>query len=694
MKHFILPLFLFLFAVAAHADDIATIRTFLANPTDDAVVQHGVYMACLNLTRTGTEEAVPLLKQLLDDERFSTVARTALANIPGGMERATPAQPELPQDAALLALILRDGEPGLSALTNALKDDKASFNVILRTVLELKSDKTGTTVLANMGNLPVEKQAALVRNLGTRKDADIVPALTEMANGDKPELRLAAVEALGEIGDLRAVDAILLAIESEDNKLANAARESLKLFSGEEFDRKIIALLDHSDKNLVLAALDVIGARQIEAAGEKLKAWITGETNIPVPIEQTVVRPNVRDVELRVIGGEGIDIRMAAIRAFANSAPPTVENIATLIERLERSMRQMGIHSQQLRERMLTYENTLREAILTLCRRTGERDNVVNFFTNRRPFPVEFYLDCLSALGGEKAAEALATVAMGRDDALTDKATQLLGQWTTPEVAPFLIEIAEKHPVERYRSRTLRGYLRVIRQMGLPVEQKVQMAEKAVAVANAVGLSDADKEQAAAVLERFSAMVKGRPIFDGKTFDGWEFRGNEEWFRIEDGAIVGGSLERRNLRTEFVVSKQEYGDFTLWVECKAIGQGANGGIQFRSFRAPTGYAMIGYQADMTDTTQYWGAIYDETRRNRFIAEPPPGLIERIFRPGDWNEYKIVAKGNNVRLYLNGELTVDYTEEDENIPARGFIGLQIHGGSPFTETWYRNIRIEE
>jgi len=97
---------------------------------------------------------------------------------------------------------------------------------------------------------------------------------------------------------------------------------------------------------------------------------------------------------------------------------------------------------------------------------------------------------------------------------------------------------------------------------------------------------------------------------------------------------------------------------------------------------------------MTDTAQYWGAIYDESRRNRFIAEPPPGLIERIFRPGDWNEYKIVAKGNNVRLYLNGELTVDYTEMDESIPARGFIGLQIHGGSPFTETWYRNIRIEE
>jgi len=239
----------------------------------------------------------------------------------------------------------------------------------------------------------------------------------------------------------------------------------------------------------------------------------------------------------------------------------------------------------------------------------------------------------------------------------------------------------------------LRDFLRVVRQINFPVEQKVQMAENALAVAQ----SDADKELAVQALERYRAMLKGRPMFDGKTFDGWEFRNNAEWFRIEDGAIVAGTLERRIPRNEFLVSKQEYGDFTLWIECKTLGRGCNGGIQFRSFRTPADgnqpNEMIGYQADMTDTANYWGAIYDETRRNRFIAEPPRELIEQIFRPGDWNEYVIVCKGNNVKLYLNGVLTVDYTEDDATIPARGFIGLQIHDGPP-SEVWYRNIRVEE
>lgn len=39
-------------------------------------------------------------------------------------------------------------------------------------------------------------------------------------------------------------------------------------------------------------------------------------------------------------------------------------------------------------------------------------------------------------------------------------------------------------------------------------------------------------------------------VFDGKTFAGWE--GDLGIFRIQDGAIVGGSLARRVARNEFL----------------------------------------------------------------------------------------------------------------------------------------------
>jgi HEAT repeat protein len=661
MKHLPITLFLLLAVSVANANDIATIQSYLDdNKTDDAQVLHGVHMACLNLTRTGTAEAVPVLKQLLDDERFSTVARTALINIPGGLKREPAVQLELPQDAALLASILT----GRFKLEDVFDDPilvSKNFNVILRVVLELKSEDTGTLVLDNINNLEAWQEAAIIRNLGARKDSvAIVPRLMELAQSEHAEIRSAAVQALGEIGDIRAVDTLLHLAGTP------AAIESLKLFQGDEFNKKIVALLDSDNKQQRLAALDIIGERQIVDA-----------------------RDGVWKLLLLV---QDVEIRIAAFGAFARCAEPAAHNIVALIIREGDTEAFEGTE-----EEKNAVKKAAREAVMALCRRTSEQERAVaSFVTLLKTADVQassFYLDCLFQLGGEKAAECIASVAMGNNDALTDKATQLLGRWTTPEVAPYLIDIAEKHPSERYQSRALRGYLRVIRQMGLPVEQKVQMAEKALAAAK----TDVDKEQAKEVLERFKATLKGTSIFDGKTFDGWEFRNNEQWFRIVDGAIVCGSLEEPIPRTEFLASKKEYGDFTLYIECKAIGRGANGGVQFRSVRTPADAGnsneMIGYQADMTDTAQYWGAIYDESRRNRFVAEPPKELIERIFRPNDWNQYVIVCKGNNVKLYLNGELTVDYTETDANIPARGFFGLQVHGGPP-SEIWYRNIRVEE
>jgi hypothetical protein len=45
------------------------------------------------------------------------------------------------------------------------------------------------------------------------------------------------------------------------------------------------------------------------------------------------------------------------------------------------------------------------------------------------------------------------------------------------------------------------------------------------------------------------------------------------------------------------------------------------------------------------------------------------------------------------LWLNGVLTVDYTEDDPKIPLSGLIGVQIHGGGK-SQAWYKDLAIEE
>jgi len=185
---------------------------------------------------------------------------------------------------------------------------------------------------------------------------------------------------------------------------------------------------------------------------------------------------------------------------------------------------------------------------------------------------------------------------------------------------------------------------------------------------------------------------ESKPLFDGKTLAGWEGDTKNTW-RVEDGSIVGGSLEKEVPRNEFLCTTKTFGDFELKVKFKLLGDRAkaNAGIQFRTKRIPNHHEVSGYQADVGQ--HYWGALYDEFRRNKILAQPDKGLIDKLVNHDDWNEYVIRCEGPRIRLWLNGTLTVDYTEKDDKIERSGIIGLQIHGGAK-AKAFYKDIRIEE
>ena len=183
-----------------------------------------------------------------------------------------------------------------------------------------------------------------------------------------------------------------------------------------------------------------------------------------------------------------------------------------------------------------------------------------------------------------------------------------------------------------------------------------------------------------------------KKLFDGETLTGWEGDIKHTW-RIEDGAIVGGSLDRSVPRNQFLCTTRAYGDFELKVKFKLLGDRsqANAGVQFRTRRIPKHHEVSGYQADVGQ--QYWGALYDESRRNRILARPDRSVIEQLVKHEDWNDYVIRCEGPRIRLWLNGILTVDYMERDAKIERTGIIGLQIHGGAK-AKVYYKDITVEE
>ena len=112
-------------------------------------------------------------------------------------------------------------------------------------------------------------------------------------------------------------------------------------------------------------------------------------------------------------------------------------------------------------------------------------------------------------------------------------------------------------------------------------------------------------------------------------------------------------------------------------------------MQIRSRRVPNNTEVSGYQADLGQ--EYWGSLYDESRRNRTLAQANATELRRVLKSDDWNDYRIRCQGRRIQLWVNGLQTVDYSEPDPGLDQKGIIGLQIHGGPP-SEAWYRDIRI--
>lgn len=182
-------------------------------------------------------------------------------------------------------------------------------------------------------------------------------------------------------------------------------------------------------------------------------------------------------------------------------------------------------------------------------------------------------------------------------------------------------------------------------------------------------------------------------LFDGNTFQGWEGDTNKTW-RIENQAIVGGSLKAKVPHNEFICTERTFTNFVLRLKFKLVGTNGfvNGGVQVRSQRVPNHFEVSGYQADMGDPA-WWGCLYDEARRNKLLVKADAEKVNSVLKRGDWNDYKIRCDGKRIQIWLNELQTVDYTEMDESIASSGVIALQIHGGGE-AEASYKNILVEE
>ena len=178
-----------------------------------------------------------------------------------------------------------------------------------------------------------------------------------------------------------------------------------------------------------------------------------------------------------------------------------------------------------------------------------------------------------------------------------------------------------------------------------------------------------------------------KPLFNGRDLEGWVEDTPGVW-KASGGMIVGKHSGQQ--WNDFLRTRDHFEDFELALEFRLLNGVGNSGVQFRSIPAAREHELFGYQADIGE--QYWGCLYDESRRNRTLAQAPTAAIQKLDKNG-WHNYVVRALGSHITITIDGMRTVDYTEFDAGVLKRGLIGLQVHSGSGI-EVWFRNLQIRE
>ena len=195
-------------------------------------------------------------------------------------------------------------------------------------------------------------------------------------------------------------------------------------------------------------------------------------------------------------------------------------------------------------------------------------------------------------------------------------------------------------------------------------------------------------------------------LFNGQNLKGWD--GNPKLWSVRDGAITGVTTKEDPIKvnTFLIYTNSLPNDFELRFNYRIVA--GNSGVQYRSkITDPKQWRVGGYQADFEAGKTYSGILYDEggvaggrgimAERGQKVTWGSDGKkqvtggtgktsaeLQETIKHEDWNSYMVRAKGHHFIHQINGNTTVDVTDEDEKKRlTSGVLALQIHVGPPMT-----------
>jgi HEAT repeat protein len=203
------------------------------------------------------------------------------------------------------------------------------------------------------------------------------------------------------------------------------------------------------------------------------------------------------------------------------------------------------------------------------------------------------------------------------------------------------------------------------------------------------------------------AVAQEESLFNGKDLTGWDAAPG--WWTVEDGALTAQSTpDKPCKKCNYLIWKGgQPENFELTADFR-LSEKANSGIQLRSVALPE-WDTCGYQADVTGDGKLAGFVYHHKRgliagRGERVTVALDGkkTVEKLgdpaellksYKPGEWNTYRIICKGPEITLYVNGVMMCQFTDNDAKQAAtKGVIALQMHPGPPM-KVQFKNLKLK-
>jgi HEAT repeat protein len=332
--------------------------------------------------------------------------------------------------------ILARGDEGIPLLVEQIRSPhKGLFQIGVSTARELPGRAVDKALVAEVERATPERAAVLIVTMADRADTVDLPAVLKFAAAGPKPARIAAINALGRVGNASCLAPLLEVAVDADAEIAQAGKATLAVLPGEGIDRDIASRLGAAQGKLYQLLIELVGMRRIEATAALVKALDNTD-------------PAVRHAALASLGAtvkpQDLSVLIAQVVAPKSSEDAPAAQLALKTAAV----------------RMPDREACAAELSASLLRSTT-------------PIKVVL-LDILTAVGGTKALQTVGASAKSSEPALQDAGSRLLGEWMTIDAAPVLLDLAKTGPAN-FQIRALRGYIRMARQLAPTEAQRAEM---------------------------------------------------------------------------------------------------------------------------------------------------------------------------------------------------------------------------